>query len=1015
MAPSLELNPQQLKAVEHGEGPLLIIAGPGSGKTRVIIERIVYLLGGREDPADRSWSEARVRPENILALTFTDKAAEEMKRRVREALPQLDVAPHISTFHSFCYEVLRTRHFERPLLDKVDVWIFLRRRMEKLELEFYRKLAEPGAFLHALNDFFSRCQDELLEPEDFEKYVQKIEEEFLSRAPRTSPQSPLSPWVAGSGDRRRAVPPTPVQGAPGLDAAERKFQQEDIQKKQELARVFRNSRKLIEEAGCSSLGSLIPEAVHLFDREPEVARHYHERFRFVLVDEFQDTNYAQVELLRRLVKPPCNISAVGDDDQAIYRFRGASHGAFKMFDDAFPGHTTVYLSQNYRSTQGILHVSDAVIAKNDRYELKPKLHTEKDEGTRVFLLQSSDYLSEARWIAEEIERLRQRAVPLGEIAVLYRAHSYRDPLVEEFRRRKIPFAIRGLSLLSTIILRDLLAYLNVIHFPYDNISLTRVLLMPRWEISEELALEVRKEASRKRCSLFDVLESWVKASAGSRLAGTHWRGLRALLQELRKFGERAPVTALLDRLLDRLEVAFLPGDPEQSYVNAFRKFLEQWEAKSQTRKLAEFMEYFQYFREAGGSIDAPEPENAKEAVQMMTVHAAKGLEFPVVFVLSVAPRRFPHFEQKPVIEFPEELRKGPRPPEDIHEQEERRLFYVALTRAQERLYISSVAKPGKKVSTFVNDLLSSPVVTTRDLEKVEVPEAVPERASLPTQAARRASYPSLQRGLFSDAPTPSSVHPPIAEWAGQPPAAAPGGKLRLSASAIETYEECPQKFKFSHYLKIPTGPQPALTFGNIMHQCVRHYFELRKRGEASFEGLEDFYLRSWKDAGFEDEYQEQAYKKAGLEQLREFVKEQEKNAVLPLGLETHFALDLGDVTLEGRIDQINPLGDHAVELVDYKTGRPPSQRDADQSLQLSVYALAAREQMKLAPARLTFYSLTNNAPVSTVRTPKDLEEVRAQVLEVAEQIRQREFPPKPGFVCKYCDYAMVCPAHEEEF
>lgn len=215
MALPLQLNTQQLKAVEHGEGPLLIIAGPGSGKTRVITERIVHLLGGG-DAASRD--QASTGPENILALTYTDKAAKEMQRRVSDALPQLDTHPHISTFHSFCYEVLRKRHFERLLLDKVDVWIFLRRRMEKLEMEFYRKLAEPGAFLHALNDFFSRCQDELLEPEDFARYVTEAEKEYLARSP-------------------------------GLDAAERKLQQEEVQKKQELARVFRNSRKLIEDAG----------------------------------------------------------------------------------------------------------------------------------------------------------------------------------------------------------------------------------------------------------------------------------------------------------------------------------------------------------------------------------------------------------------------------------------------------------------------------------------------------------------------------------------------------------------------------------------------------------------------------------------------------------------------------------------------------------------------------------------------------------------------------------------------
>jgi RecB family exonuclease len=200
-----------------------------------------------------------------------------------------------------------------------------------------------------------------------------------------------------------------------------------------------------------------------------------------------------------------------------------------------------------------------------------------------------------------------------------------------------------------------------------------------------------------------------------------------------------------------------------------------------------------------------------------------------------------------------------------------------------------------------------------------------------------------------------------------------------------------------------------------MHQSVRRYFELRKLGPVSLDALLAYFEQIWKDAGFEDEYQEQAYKKAGTEQLRTFVKRHEASSTLPISAEAHFALDLGDVVLEGRIDQINPLKDHHVELVDYKTGRPPSQKDADKSLQLSVYALAARDQMQLKPDRLTFYSLTNNQPVSTVRTPKDLENVTRKVREVAAQIRLQLFPPQPGFVCKYCDYVMICPAHEDTF
>jgi DNA helicase-2/ATP-dependent DNA helicase PcrA len=978
----LELNPEQRQAVEHGEGPLLIIAGPGSGKTRVITERIVYLLENVRG----------LQPANILAVTFTDKAAAEMKERVRKALGNPPELPHISTFHSFCYEVLRKRHFERRLLDKVDVWIFLRRRMTELGLDFYQKLAEPGAFLHDLNEFFSRCQDELIEPDDFEAFVAKMEMEFQQRAPR-------------------------------LDPAERKLEGEEVLKRKELARVFRNSRKLIEAAGCSSLGSLISEAVRLFDREPEVLEHYHARFRYVLVDEFQDTNFGQVELLRRLVAPPCNITAVGDDDQAIYRFRGAAHGAFQMFHRAFSGAKVVNLHRNYRSTQRILRAADVVIAQNTHEEKKKPLRTEHREGNRVFLLESPDYRSEAAWIAEEVARLqRKEEQAFGDIAVLYRAHNHRDPLVGEFRQRNIPFAIRGLSILSTVILRDLIAYLNLVHSQHHNISLTRALLAPRWRFPEDLSLELRKGASKNRCSLYDVLESWEKASSQNALSATAWPELKAVLNDLRKSAERLPLTALFDRLMEKLQVTFLPGESDSIYVSAFRKFLEGWETKSETRKLREFMEYFQYFQDAGGKVEAPESLSRRtNAVQMMTVHAAKGLEFPVVFILSVAPRRFPHTEQKPVIEFPDELRKGPEPPPNIHQQEERRLFFVAMTRARERLYVSSVAKPGRKPSAFVDDLLSNPAVTARDIERIQVPEAPPEEAALVPPKKLAFSEPQMreaQPGLFSDLVVAPSVHPDVAGWAGQSPTAAPDGKLQLSATAIEDYLSCPLKFKFSHVLKIPTGPQPALTFGNIMHQSVRHYFELRKTLLPGFEAIEQFYLRAWRDAGFEDAYQEQAYKRAGLEQLREFVERQNQTSIVAdnVRAEIAFRLSLGEVELEGRIDQINPIGTHrdkAAELVDYKTGRPRSQKEADQSLQLSIYALAARAQLRLQPARLTFYNLTNNQPVSTVRTAKDLDEAVVKIREVAEQIRSLLFPPTPGYVCRWCDFVPICPAHEE--
>ena len=982
------LNPEQRKAVEHGEGPLMVVAGPGSGKTRVITQRIVYLLE----------SIPGLRPENILALTFTDKAAGEMNSRLTKELPGLDTSPHISTFHSFCYGVLRQRHFDRKLLDKVDIWIFLRRRMEQLGLEYYQKLAAPGAFLHDLNNFFSQCQDELVGPDEFEAYVSKRENEFQACAA-------------------------------SLDAAERLLQEEEIRKQRELARVFRTSRRLIEEAGYSSLGTLISEVVQLWDREPESLEECRQQFRYILVDEFQDSNYGQVQLLKRLVAPPFNITAVGDPDQAIYRFRGAAHGTFDMFKQVFPGPAEVYLNRNYRSTRRILRASDMVIAHNaGRGNNKPALITENPEGSSVFLLSSPDYAVEAEGVAGLVQDLIQGKRAITEISILYRAHSHRDLLVREFRRRQIPFVIRGLSLLSTTVIRDLLAYLRLVHSPHDNISLTRVLLARRWNFPEELALDFRKQAARGRCSIYDAIREAERSHIKADLESTRWQELKSILAELRKRAQHVSMTSLLDRMAELLQLKFVPGSNDAACLETFKKFLETWEEKSETRKIPEFMEYFRYFLEAGGKIEVPQPSGPANAVQMMSVHASKGLEFPVVFILSVASRRFPHGEKKPVIEFPDELRKGPVPPENLHLEEERRLFFVAMTRAREQLYVSAVGRKGRKASVFIDDLLSNPVVEGNDVMRIEFEEALErseDRASAEPEMApsRRASHRkrSAQQSLFGEpAPAPDTVRPPLAQWAQATPVVPPDGKLRLSATAIETYLDCPLKFKFSHFYRIPTGPQAALTFGNIMHQSVRHYFKLRKGGKVAFDDLSEFYLGSWKNVGFEDSYQEETYQESGLSQLREFAT---RHNAIPIDaesvrMEVHFELDMRDIVIEGRIDQINPVTSREpglVQLVDYKTGRPRTQKDADKSLQLSVYALAASHQMGLEPQGLVFYNLTNNQPVASVRTRKELETVQQRIVSVAEEIRRMIFPPAPGFACRYCEFVPVCPAHEEDY
>lgn len=982
-----DLNPEQRLAATHGVGPLLVVAGPGTGKTRVITERIVHVLSGE------SGFSPPLLPENILALTFTEKAAGEMKQRVAKALPSLETTPFVSTFHAFCLQILRKHHEERLLLDKIDVWIFLRRRMAQLGLNFYQKLAEPGAFLHDLNDFFSRCQDELIEPEDFESFVLQREREFYARHPGFPHDGAL-----------------PVDDDPEWS---------EIAKQKELAYVFRASRRLIEESGASSLGSLVSETVALWQRNPPALAQARAQYRAVLVDEFQDTNYAQVELLKLLVPPPYSITAVGDDDQAIYRFRGASHGAFAMFGQAFPGHRIIYLSQNYRSTQKILRAAGAVIARNDRYAEKPALASQNPEGRSVFVLKAKIPEDEAAWIADEIERLARKGTAFGSMAVLYRAHHYRDLLAQTLKSRGVPVSIRGLSILSAPILRDLIAWLRVIHSPHDSISLTRVMLAPVWRIPEPATQRARDFAARNRCSLYDALTRSPQAIEG--LDATGWDELHKLIKTFRRLARSSDAAGLAAKLVARLGWIKAASAIEQRYLETFQKFLGEWEEKSETRRLAEFVDYFNYFLEAGGKIDAP--ESHANAVQMMTVHAAKGLEFPVVFIIGVSSRRFPATERKPVIEFPLALRKGPAPPKDIHLQEERRLFFVALTRAKERLVVSSVSKSERQQSAFIQDLLSDPAVRMRDLEIIEVPECetLPEPRALQSSMAGSPQQGALFDGIATG---DLGLHAPIAAWAASDPPGRHDGKLRLSATACEDYLSCPLKYKFQHVLKIPAAPQAALTFGNLMHASVRCYFELRReRAPAlpAFADIEQFYSGRWISTGYDDEYQEEKYRRAGLDQLRAFVEKHNALALdtAKIQMEKSFEMELDGIVLEGRIDQIDEIPKNCaaspspeVELIDYKTGRARTEKDAQKSLQLSVYALAAKKVFALRPARVTLYNLTTNEAVSAARSPQDLDEAAQNIRGAAADILAGRFPATPGFICRWCHYQPICPAHE---
>ncbi|HEY2459926.1 MAG TPA: ATP-dependent DNA helicase [Candidatus Acidoferrum sp.] len=971
----LKLNDAQRRAIHHGSGPLLVIAGAGTGKTRVITERIKYLLD----------SDLALSGENILGLTFTKKAAGEMKSRVVKASGDRAKDITLTTFHSFCESLLTDAEPKRVALENVDHWILLRRNLARLKLDKYRRLAEPGQFLTDFISFFSRCQDELVSCDDYQQYANQLAAQLASE---------------------RAL----------LDEDTYKERSEHVAREQEIARAYAASEELLREKNAVALNGLIAEAVLLLRNDPALRVRLQQNFRHILVDEFQDTNIAQLELLQLLSAEPRNIVVVGDNDQAIYRFRGASFGSFKLFLERFAGWKTgqdstpfrVTLTENYRSTPNILRVATHVIGQNEVSDDFPKkmLSPTRAEGERIRIAELATPEAEAQWVASELERLHKTGKPWRDFAVLYRQHAHRDQLVEELARRKIPFVITKLSILEHPLVRDVLAYLRMIATPYDDIACARVLAAPAWHMEPSDLVRLAERTRKKRgTSLYDTLQS-PQSELPFDPSASMLSELLEFLSTQRKSLRRRTAREILSDLTDWLQIAQLAAPADRKYVTQLVQFVKDWEPKSATRGLTEFLEYLDYFEQARGVVSLDDEVSAN-AVQLMTVHAAKGLEFPHVFVMRVNSGSFPPRQRPALFEFPTELMKEELPAGDFHIQEERRLFYVALTRAEQKLTITTVTEKKGRIPTFIEDILMDPALKRRDV--LQIAPAIRPREEGPAKPTER-----FDPSLFPAGAERPRIFSRIARWAEtfHPPTPEP---LKLSPSQIDNYRKCPQQYLFGYLWSLKEGPRATLSFGSVMHTTIKRFVDqLRKGVKLPFEEVARILDAEWTSAGFEDAYQEGEYKRDGLEQLRIFhaavlestakIREQEKPFELPLE---------NNVIVAGRMDQINSLGGNDVEIIDYKTGKPRKDADARKDLQLSIYALAAKEIFELNPVRLIFHYLQNGQSQETTRDAKQLDQAQKVIQEAAADIRAGQFAAKPGFGCRGCAYKPICPAHEE--
>ena len=988
-----ELTDEQTKAVYFDEGPILVVAGAGTGKTTVLASRVVRLIeDGLADPSE------------MLAVTYTRNSARDLLKRIARIWMGSDDVSIVEkvaasglkagTFHSYCYSLLRAAGQKFDLIDDKDLFVMLRRDIGDLKLEYYIKAASPGQFLYGLDAFFRRCHDELRTPADYDAYVAQLEAGAIP-LPRVSQST-----------KTAAMPREEILG-----------------RCREIARVFHQVEDKLAAENLGTYNHVITRALRLL-RDParseqlEAAR---KAAKFLLIDEFQDSNLAQIELARLLGGESANIFAVGDPDQAIYRFRGATTGTFDHFLRTFGVEKVerVTMLDNRRSTDPVLKTAYLVISQNpditnielpggERWQRVALEHrrTKKEPAPvpPVLVCGWETKQDEAAFIASEIERLHaQDGCAWKDFAVIYRKHDHRNEIVLELARRGIPFSVTGLDLLETPGVRDLVAGLLAIT-GVDAVATLRVAAFERFAVNGE-ALRTALQAQGDDRNLESALET---VPGGMQVI--------TALQEVRAMLARAGSKAVA-----ACEVAMRQfGIAHSNHTEGFIEFVKLWSRKpkpvSGDGTLQELLEYLRYFAEGGGHIARPEDEAAEDvpaslqmetgkatgpagyddAVRLLTAHAAKGLEFPVIFVLRVNSKSFPITYREDLVEFPNELRdpdsRLSEEPAQIHGEEERRLFYVAITRAEDVLYLCAKKGIGKKDETppgYLRDLLQA--------AKLSAPGSVEFELVLPA-----ASFPV---GDADDQPVSG-----ILRWIDLPPRPE---TLRptLSAAALENYERCPLMYKLSQEWNLRGKLTPDLHFGWAMHAAMFAYFDsVRKERPLPADEVVQYFLREFGSRAIDDATQRRLYAENGERQLRTFLSSESARPHGKVALLEHwFKFDVAGNKVVGRIDRVDEDDDGFV-VIDYKTGNPRSQDSADDSVQLSIYALAmgGSKPVKM----LAFQNMEDNSTACTTRGNEDLRRTEAKIADVATAIAAGNFEAKVGRHCTWCGFRLMCPEQE---
>jgi len=1012
----MPLSPSQHKAVTD-TGVQLILAGPGSGKTRVITEKILHLIS------------QGVKPENILALTFSDKAAQEMLDRLEKTTSTSDLT--VSTFHSFALSVLEDNvlesglSFSSGIISRANQLVWGLKNIDAFGFEHIEVGNNAVEIIEAIIDGISAFRDELISPEELDAYL------------------------------------TAKKGGQEITGEEREY----LDKLSDLLKVYRAYETYKRAENLLDFDDMIHEAVRLFDKRPAILRRYRERFTHILVDEFQDTNYAQLQLIKQLAGD--HLCVVGDDDQTIYRFRGAYLTNMQDYKQHFSGCTECLLEENYRSTQTILTLALRLMQHAPNRHQK-RLITANPPGEQVTVAECQDEPGEVAYVVGEIQRLVgtpfysrtggvTRTLTWSDVAVICRRRMEGAKFYKALKKNGIPAEFVGeVDFFAAPVIRDILAYLRAVDNPLTaGISLNRI--EKNNGVSETVVQKINAVAKKMTWGVQGndgVFEAMMTAGAVVPDQAHQIEDITETLEHLIAQKDRFTVSEFIYDLLRNATGLYQRALTEESgqdllLLNTFTRITQDFETITRQGTLNDFLAYLDLL--AGISVEVGERED-KDAVRVLTVHKSKGKEYPVVFVVDMVRDKFPlRYQTKPFY-VPSDLAKGLKVGDDekaLFLQEERRLCYVAMTRAQDKLTFTLARRYGErktdaKPSQFLfelgyqnNPLIEITEVIREQQEGSEVPDnpvdtlkrkikdqahRAVEQMHLKTAIQRIVELEKvrlLEEGNTLEAFDPTAFFsvpaddPALLAAFEQKPVLLVGDDHHFSASALKKYEDCPLCYKFRYVLLVPSLPRTYFSMGTAVHTVIELLSKRQLEGTIpTKEQAIELLNTCWSSEAYASRTHELEDRIRAEAMLDTYLAWQAANRNTIVAAEKRFQFPINGKKVKGFIDRIEQTPEGEYVVVDFKTGAKPSSLTKNSVLadiQLNLYSLAIKEMFGKLPKRASFYYIRDDKMVDYSPTEETVGAFAQTATSIISAVCAEQFGPTPSYqTCRSCDYADLC-------